>query len=79
MLINFGSNIYPCCNVPFGSALDMHPFGRSGSIGIFQLLYARMESELSLRLHGKTIDFDTLVILYRYVMNIVIADVMCYL
>ena len=28
------------------------------SIWIFQLLDARMESELPLRLHGKTIEFD---------------------
>ena len=42
----------------FGSALDMHSFGRSGSIWIFQLLDARMKSELSLRLHVKTIEFD---------------------
>ena len=66
MLIIYGSNIHPCCNVPlggcfvgpFGSALDMHSFGISGSIWIFPLLDARIESELSLRLHGKTIEFD---------------------
>ena len=42
--------------VPFGTALDIRTFGRSGSI--FPLLDARVESELSLILHGKTIKFD---------------------
>ena len=43
---------------PIGSALDMHSFGISGSIWIFPLLDAPMESELTLRLCGKTIEFD---------------------
>ena len=63
MLIIYRSN---CRNVPlggrfvgrFGTMLDMHSFGRSGSIWIFQLLDAQMEPELSLRLHSKTIEFD---------------------
>ena len=63
MLIIYESNIYRCCNVPLGgrfvgpfsTALDMHSFG---SIGIFPLLDARMESDVSLRLHGKPIEFD---------------------
>ena len=63
MLMIYRSNIYRCSNVPlggrfvgpFGTALDTHSFG---SIWIFPLLDARMESELSLRLHGKTIEFD---------------------
>ena len=42
--------------VPFGTALNIHTFGRSGSI--VPHLDARVESELSLRLHGKTIEFD---------------------
>ena len=58
MLIIYGSNTATYRVGPFGSALDMHSFGRSGSIRIFQLLDARTESELSLRLHGKTIEFD---------------------
>ena len=64
MLIIYRSNIYRCRNVPlggrfvvpFGAALDIRTFGRSGSL--FPLLDARVESELSLRLHGKTIEFD---------------------
>ena len=65
MLIIYRSNIYRCRNVPlggrfvvpFGTALDIRTFGRSGSL--FPLLNAReLESELSLRLHGKTIEFD---------------------
>ena len=64
MLIIYQSNIYQCRNVPlggrfvvpFGTALDIHMFGRSGST--FPLLDARVESELFLRLHGKTIEFD---------------------
>ena len=66
MLIIYRSNIPRCRNVPlggrfvvpFGTALDIRTFGRSGSIGIFPLLDARVESELSLRLYGKTIEFD---------------------
>ena len=66
MLIIYRSNIYRCRNVPlggrfvvpFGTALDIRTFGRSGSL--FPLLNAReLESELSLRLHGKTIEFDS--------------------
>ena len=65
MLIIYRSNIYRCRNVPlggrfvvpFGTALDIRTFGRSGNL--FPLLNAReLESELSLRLHGKTIEFD---------------------
>ena len=40
-----------------GYALNMHSFARSGSIWIFPLLDAQMESELSLRLHGKPNEF----------------------
>ena len=66
MLINNRSNIYRCCNVPlggrfvgpFGTALDMHSFGRSGRTWIFPLLDARVESELSL---GLPIEFDNAV------------------
>ena len=66
MLIIYRSNFYRCCNVPLGgrfvgtfdTALDMHSFGRSGSIWIFPLFDARVELELSLRLHGETIEFD---------------------
>ena len=80
-------NIYQCCNVPLGgrfvgpfsSTLEMHSFGRSGSIWILPLLDARMESELSLRLHDKTIEFDNTGYFTPCIMNIVIADVMCYL
>ena len=66
MLIIYRSNIYRCRNVPlggrfvvpFGTALDIRTFGRFGSL--FPLLNAReLESELSLRLHGKTIEFDS--------------------
>ena len=64
---------------PFSSALDIRTFGRSGSIWIFPLLDAQVESELSLRLYGKPSNLITLVILYWCVMKIVIADVMCYL
>ena len=61
MLIIYRSNIYRCSIVPlsgrfvghFGTTLDMHSFGRSGSIWIFPLLDVRVESELPLRLHGK--------------------------
>ena len=47
--------------VPFGTALDIRTFGSSqtdlAAHGSFHF-YARVESELSLRLHGKTIEFD---------------------
>ena len=65
MLIIYRSIIYRCRNVPlggrfvvpFGTVLDIRTFGRCGSL--FPLLNAReLESELSLRLHGKTIEFD---------------------
>ena len=63
MLIIYRSNIYRCRNVPlggrfvvpFGTALDIRTFLSSGSIWI---LDARVESDLSLRLYGKTIEFD---------------------
>ena len=63
MLIIYPSNIYRCRNVPlggrfvvpFGTALDIRTFG-TGSI--FPLLDARAESELFLRLLGKTFEFD---------------------
>ena len=64
---------------PFGTALDMHSFGRSGSIWIIPLLDARVESELSLRLHGKTIEFDNTGYFIQVCHELVIADVMCYL
>ena len=85
MLIIYRSNIHRCRNVPlggrfvvpFGTALDKRTFGRSGSIWIFPLLYARVESELESEV--KPSNLITLVILYWCDMNIVIADVMCYL
>ena len=63
---NLSIQHYRCRNVPlggrfvipFGTALDIRTFG---SIWIFPLLDARVESELSLRLHGKTIEFDNAV------------------
>ena len=67
VLIIYGSNIYRCCNVPLGGRF-VGPFGTrltctrladlQSSIWIFPLLDPRMESELSLRLHAKTIEFD---------------------
>ena len=85
MLIIYQSNIYRCRNVPlggryvvpFGTALDIRTFGRSGSIWIFLLLDARVESELSLRLYGKTIEFDNAG--YFILVHHEHCDVMCYL
>ena len=62
MLIIYRSNIYRCRSVPLGGSFVV-PFDTALDIrrsGItFPLLGARVESELSLRLHGKTIEFDS--------------------